>query len=195
MFSIRLFLLAIALYAADQITKWIAVFKLGGPNGEVTYESVQIIGDWVRFTLAYNLGSAFSIQPAKLVPGLTPTVFYILITIIAAVGMVWFLLRPLPKADYWSRAGVYMILAGAVGNLTDRLIIGKVIDFIDCEFPNIGPMERWPIFNLADSWVCIGIVLVMIGPWLLSKTQKKSESLMESTQQNSLSENAGNERN
>jgi signal peptidase II len=182
MFSIRLFLMAIAAYALDQVTKWISVAQLGGPNGEITRESVPVIGEWFRFTLAYNYGSAFSIQPAKLLPWLTPTTFYVIITVLATLGLIWFLLKPLPKEDVWSKAGIYLILAGAYGNLTDRILIGKVIDFLDAEFPNLGSMERWPIFNLADTWVCIGIGLVLLGPWLTQKLMAKKQTTESSEQ-------------
>jgi signal peptidase II len=176
MFSWRLFLLATLAIGADQATKFWAVASLGGPMGEVTYESVPVLGDWFRFTLAYNEGAAFSIKPQAIAPFMSPTLFFTLITLLAGTGLFYFLMRGLPKYDWVSRAGVYFILAGALGNLIDRIRIGKVVDFLDCEFIDIGSMQRWPIFNLADSWVSIGIVAVLLAPWIWKKMGKNYEA-------------------
>ncbi|MDR2581509.1 MAG: signal peptidase II [Fibromonadaceae bacterium] len=138
----------------DQVTKlWADSHSLGW--------SISIIGDFLRFTLVYNENAAFSMKPQNIVPWVPTTVFFGTLTVIACAGAVWFF-KSLPKEDYLSRLGIALIISGALGNFCDRLRIGKVIDFIDVIFIDI-IFERWPTFNLADSWVTIGISLLFIG--------------------------------
>jgi len=129
--------------------------------------SMPVIGDLLRFTLVYNEGAAFSMNPQKIVPWFSPTMFFGILTAIACVGAVYFF-RELHKQDILSRLGIVLIIAGALGNFCDRLRIGKVVDFIDADFPD-AIFERWPTFNLADSWVTIGIVLLFIGSYFIKK--------------------------
>ncbi len=155
---------AVVALALDQITKfWADSHTLGW--------SVPIIGDLLRFTLVYNENAAFSMKPQSIVPWLSPTIFFGTLTVIACVGAVYFF-RSLPKEDYMSRFGIVFIIAGALGNLCDRLRIGKVVDFIDVDFPDM-IFERWPTFNLADSWVTIGIGLMLIGAYIAKYIAKK----------------------
>jgi signal peptidase II len=147
---------------SDQITKIWAVARLGGPGGYPTGESIPVLGDLLRFTLAYNEGAAFSSKPQAILPWLHPTLFFGLLTLVALCGLAWFY-RGLPKGDWLSRLGSALIVSGAIGNLIDRLRIQKVVDFIDADFPDF-IMTRWPTFNLADSWVTIGVACVLLGP-------------------------------
>jgi signal peptidase II len=145
---------AIAGFILDQATKlWADSHSLGW--------SVPVIGDLLRFTLIYNEGAAFSTKPQAILPWFSPTLFFGTLTVIACIAAVWFF-RGLHKKDYLSRLGIILIISGALGNFCDRLRIGKVVDFIDADFPDI-IFERWPTFNLADSWVTIGITLLFIS--------------------------------
>ncbi len=155
-------IVAIVALILDQITKfWADSHFLGW--------SVQVIGDLFRFTLVYNENAAFSMKPQSILPWLSPTIFFGTLTIIACAAAIWFF-RSLPKEDYFSRFGISLIIAGALGNFCDRIRIGKVVDFLDFDFPII--FDRWPTFNLADSWVTIGIVLLFVSSF---KTQKKAK--------------------
>lgn len=190
MFHWRLALVALLAYTADQITKIWAMDRLSDPILKIVNpaiptamalpapsgEHIPVVGDLMRFTLAYNPGSAFSMKPGNLVPFLNPTVFYAILTILAGSGLFYYLMRNLPKEDSFSRYGVYLIVAGALGNFTDRLRLDVVIDFIDCDWPDFLLMQRWPVFNLADSWVLIGITLVMFGPNLTQKWLKRKSN-------------------
>jgi signal peptidase II len=146
----------------DQATKIWAVARLGGPNGEPRGEIIEVIGSLVRFQLAYNEGAAFSSRPQDLIPGMDPTLFFGLISIVALTGL-FFFYRSLHKEDWPSRLGVALIVAGAMGNFSDRIRIQKVVDFIDCDFPDF-IMHRWPTWNIADALVLIGVFLVAVGP-------------------------------
>jgi len=152
--------LGVVALALDQITKlWADSHALGW--------SIPIFGDLLRFTLVYNESAAFSMRPERLLPWLSPTVFFGSLTIIACFAAVLFF-RGTQKQDYFSRFGIILIISGALGNFCDRIRIGKVVDFIDSDFPDF-IFERWPTFNLADSWVTIGIALLFISNFLFKK--------------------------
>jgi len=147
-------IIALVCLALDQATKlWADSHHLGW--------SISIIGDFLRFTLVYNVNAAFSMKPQSILPWLSPTVFFGTLVIIACVAAIWFF-RGLHKEDHLSKLGIILIIAGALGNFCDRLRIGKVVDFIDFMFFDV-IFERWPTFNLADSWVTVGIGLLFIS--------------------------------
>ncbi len=148
----------------DQLTKGWAVARLATLGGHPNGESIPVLGDLLRFTLAYNEGAAFSSRPQQILPWLPPTAFYGILTLAALGGLFWFY-RSLPVRDWMSRLGVALIASGALGNLVDRLRIQKVVDFIDSDFPD-ALMTRWPTFNLADTWVTVGVICVLLGPLL-----------------------------
>ncbi|SIO06495.1 signal peptidase II [Fibrobacter sp. UWB11] len=161
---------------ADQLTKLWAVSRFTDEAGNFTYEKIPVIGNLVRFQLVYNNGAAFSSRPQDLMPFLPPWLFFLLISIIAAVALVWFY-KSIDKRDYLSRLGVVMILGGAVGNFIDRMRMQMVVDFIDCDIPDIHIMDfnmvRFPTFNVADSFVTVGVALVILSPVILRKLHKQ----------------------
>ena len=173
--------LVLVTFILDQWTKIWAVARLGDANGNPSGESIEVLGTYFRFTLAYNYGSAFSIKPWKLVPIITPTVFYTILTAVAFFFLVRFY-KSLHQKDWMSQTGILLILSGALGNLMDRFRLGKVVDFLDSEFPDISIgsyyMQRWPTFNLADSWVLIGIACILLSPILYKELhpQEKKEA-------------------
>ena len=117
------------------------------------YQPVPIIGQIFRLTLGYNTGVAFSLFA-------NGGTWSLIITGIVILGLaVWFVnaLRSgeLPPRTAWP---VGLILGGAIANFTDRLLDGQVIDFLDV---GLGAM-RWPAFNLADSFIVVGIGWVML---------------------------------
>lgn len=159
----------------DQVTKLWAMARFDGVPRQ---ETISVIGDYWRFQLAFNEGAAFSIRPQDIVPWMPQTLFYLLLGGVAIVVLLWFY-RSTSANDRVARWGVMLILGGAIGNLIDRIRIGKVIDFIDWDFPDIQIgawlMERWPTFNLADSWVLIGIALLLLSPLFLKEKKKRAE--------------------
>lgn len=152
----------------DQWTKIWAVGALGSPTGEPTGKAISVIGDLWRFRLAYNEGAAFSMRPQDIAPFLHPTVFFALFSAVAIGALIYFYFKGIEAHDNMSRLGVALILSGALGNLADRMRIHKVVDFIDWDFPDF-IMVRWPTFNLADSWVCIGVTMIFVSSWFLQK--------------------------
>lgn len=161
----RLAMAAVAL-TVDQYTKHLARINFGFPGGEPDYSNIkQVIGEWVQFRLIYNSGAAFGMKPQSLLPFLNPTLFYALFSGIAITVLLNYYFRWLEAEERWQRAGVALILSGAVGNLIDRLRDHKVTDFIDVGIP--GFAYRWPTFNVADSCVCVGVALILFAPKLM----------------------------
>jgi signal peptidase II len=106
----------------------------------------EVFGNLVRFTLRFNTGAAFSL-------GWGGPVFLSVFTAIACV----FLIRIMRRAGTMGRTVCLgIILGGAMGNLVDRILMGRVTDFID-----VGATGwRWPTFNVADIAICIGGIAV-----------------------------------
>ena len=155
---------------ADQLTKLWALARFTNETGAPNHDVINILGEFLRFQLVFNKGAAFSSRPQDLMPFLSPTVFFILISIVAVVVMGWFY-RNIDKRDWMSRLGVVMILGGAIGNFIDRMRLQMVVDFIDCDLPDF-IMTRFPTFNVADSFVTVGVAIVILSPFVLKKIHK-----------------------
>lgn len=129
----------------DQITKlWaVNVLKTGG--------SIKILSDFLRFTYAENKGAAFSILQNQ-------RVFFIIVTIVMLIVLayIYFKTKNITKL---SKLSIAMIAGGAIGNFIDRVRFGFVVDFIDVRF---GSFYNFPIFNIADSFVVCGTILMII---------------------------------
>ena len=95
----------------------------------------------------------------------------LLISIVATIVLLWFY-KSIDKRDWMSRLGVVMILGGAVGNFIDRMRLQMVVDFIDCDFPDF-IMTRFPTFNVADSFVTVGVAIVILSPVFLRELHKQ----------------------
>jgi signal peptidase II len=138
------YLTALAVLAIDQMTKILA-------RGELElHHPEEIIGSFLRFTLAWNQGAAFSM------PWGGP-LFLTVITAAAAVMVSIFIWKSGKRSPLFL-AGLGAILGGALGNLLDRFMYGKVVDFIDIGFTG----WRWPTFNVADIAITIGGILLVI---------------------------------
>ncbi len=156
---------------ADQLTKLWALARFTNETGAPNHDVIDVIGELVRFQLVFNKGAAFSSRPQDLMPFLPPWLFFLLISIVAAVVLFWFY-KSIDKRDYLSRLGIVMIFGGAIGNFIDRMRLQMVVDFIDCDFPDF-IMTRFPTFNVADSFVTVGVALVILSPLLLKKLHKQ----------------------
>ena len=118
-------------------------------------------------------------------PFLPPWLFFLLISVVAAFALAWFY-KSIDKRDYLSRLGVVMILGGAVGNFIDRMRMQMVVDFIDCDFPDF-IMTRFPTFNVADSFVTVGVALVILSPVILRKLHKQMKEEKDAEKNSALS--------
>lgn len=134
--------LAVAVVALDRWTKHWASTTL--PFGQ----PIQIAGDYLRLTYTLNSGVAFGIGQGTGFP-------YYIFSLVAIVVIVWMFLRGRAGDDPVRGIALTLILSGAIGNLVDRVTSGEVVDFIEVGIPT----WHWPIFNVADSAVTVGVLL------------------------------------
>jgi signal peptidase II len=143
--TLRFLGVAILVIAFDQLTKALALANLE------LYKPVPVIGEILHFTLAFNDRAAFSL-------GGSSTWVFTLISSVVALGLIWF--GPKFKTSGWLVLGG-LALGGVCGNLIDRLFRepgfpnGHVVDFIQIPF-------NFPIFNIADSAICIAAFLIAL---------------------------------
>ena len=141
--SVLLIVTAALIYIADQVTKALVVANMA--HGE----RIPVIGDVVQLWHLRNTGAAFSLLPGA-------QWLFIPVTIIALGMVAWFHFRFRHRGP-WIHVILGAILAGSLGNLTDRVRFGYVTDFVSV---GIGDL-RWPAFNVADPAVVIGILLLV----------------------------------
>ena len=172
--SIIIYSVIAVIVFSDQLTKYIVKSSM------YLYESINLLGDFLKFTYIENPGMAFGIQFQN-------KFWFTLLSVLAAGIVVFYLLR-MPNERFIFRFSLALILGGAIGNLIDRLAFGKVVDFIDVEFFDISlpsfnflflsfpgyDMTRWPVFNIADSAVTCGMILLT---WMVftQKTHLKED--------------------
>ena len=155
----RVLFVSAVLVLADQISKTIVVKTMS------LYESIPVIQNYFHFTYITNDGMAFGIN--------FPFGYYIFtsVSVLLTLFLFWYL---------WSvrthsiviRLGISFIIAGAIGNLIDRIFLGAVIDFLDFMIGNF----HWYVFNLADSYVTVGMVLVLVDSIILEKKRESAHS-------------------
>jgi len=133
----------------DQLVK--IIVKLTLP----LYQSKSVIGDLFLLTHVQNTGAAFSLSLGN--PGLN-RVFFIIMTIVALCFVVYLIYRSVTNLQ---RIGLSLIIGGAIGNLIDRVLFGYVTDYLDMDFPDF-IMQRWPVFNVADSSIVIAMGLLIL---------------------------------
>jgi signal peptidase II len=146
-------LIAFLIIVIDQVTKWIIAssMKIG--------DSYEVIPNFLNITSHRNNGAAWGILSGKMF-------FFYIITVIILIVLVLFFIK---EAQYnlFMQLAISLLFAGALGNFIDRLLNGEVVDFIDT---NIFGYD-FPIFNVADSSLTIGVMLVIIA--LLKDTTNK----------------------
>jgi len=125
-------------------------------------QSIPVLGNFFRLTFIRNAGGAFGIFFGG-------SWFY-LVSSILAIALIFYYLRRMSAGHTWARVSLAMILGGALGNLVDRLRCGMVTDFLDF---GIGRL-RWPVFNLADAAVTVGVVVFLLS-MLLKKAEGRGE--------------------
>ena len=125
------------------------------------YESITVIPGFFHLTYITNDGMAFGIN--------FPFGIYIFstISIILTVILFWYLWT-IREENIFLRSGVAMILAGAIGNLIDRLLLGEVVDFLDFMIGDL----HWYVFNFADSFVTIGMGIILYDSIVLEKKRQ-----------------------
>jgi signal peptidase II len=143
-----IFLLTLPLFALDQATKYLVLRFL-----DPTEPGLPVITNFFTLVHVTNSGAAFGSFANR-------NGFFIALSLVAFVVVIFLLLRRGPT-DPWRRVALALLLAGILGNLTDRLWHGHVIDFLlfNLHLPLADP---WPAFNVADSCICIAVLCFII---------------------------------
>lgn len=146
---IGLSLLFLGLVGADRVTKILAERTL------VFGDPVPVIPGFFQFTLVHNTGMAFGLLDDLRIGSKA----WILTGVSAALigAIVWFALKAGPLSR-WTATGITLMLAGALGNMWDRMTLGYVVDFFDAYVGN----THWPVFNVADATICAGVGLLIL---------------------------------
>jgi signal peptidase II len=139
--------LSLPLYALDQLTKQWVLRSIS------RYDARSVVPDFFNLVNVTNDGAAFGSFKGN-------NTFFVVISIIALVVVMVLLVRP-RRSDPWRDVSLALLLAGILGNLTDRLLYGHVIDFLLFNL-HIRYADPWPAFNVADSCISIAVVLFVI---------------------------------
>lgn len=170
----------IVIVALDQISK-VLVRRLIPMNEWVTVGK-SLWGDFLQICHLRNPGAAFSISLPNPVWNRT---FFVGTTIIAVLFILWLL----SKATHRIQVVAFgLILGGAIGNnLIDRLFLGAVTDFVSVDIPDLIPgLERWPVFNVADSAIFIAVFLLIFDMvFIRDRTPRIQDSEPLTTENNS----------
>ena len=143
-----LFAVALPLYALDQLSKWWIVKNFAPFEQRVVVENFFDLCYWM------NTGAAFSL-------GTGNNWFFIVLSFVALAGILVFYARGVFH-DTFSRWAAALLVAGILGNLTDRLLHGHVVDFLLFDL-HVRFAHPWPAFNVADSCICIAVGLFLIA--------------------------------
>lgn len=151
--STWLFIVALFIVVLDQLTKWLVVTNI--PYGG-SWSPWEWLSPYARIVHWSNTGVAFG-----MLQGMNPV--FIGLAILVSGAIIYYY-QQIDKKDWLIRLALIMELGGAIGNLIDRIRYGHVIDFI-----SIG---RFPVFNIADSCITVGVVVLLIGVWVQEKREK-----------------------
>ena len=144
--------LSILIVIIDQITKFIVHKYMD------LYDSINVIPYFLNFTYIRNEGIAFGIyfEGGK--------IFFIILPILITIYL-FYLLKNEEFQDNQSHIALYLIIAGAIGNIIDRIFRGYVVDFIDFHLNGM----HWYVFNIADSSVTIGLIFLLYSSIIVKK--------------------------
>ncbi|NOK02523.1 MULTISPECIES: signal peptidase II [Myxococcus] len=186
-------LVIVAVLAADQVTKYLAVSRLTDAldgreglsrvTGFVTEQNLdnrpppedgsyrvlrpyRFIEDYWHFRYVENPGAAWGIFGDM--PEGVRRLFFLVVSL-AAMGFIFVMYRRTPMDQRLARVALALVTGGALGNFVDRLLRGYVIDFIDWHWRN-QPGMRWPTFNVADVAISVGVSLMLLDSLLAPKS-------------------------
>lgn len=150
------FLISALLVGLDQWSKYLTVqnISLG--------ETKEFIPGFLSLTHLRNTGAAWSLLEGKMI-------FFYVITVIVSVVIIYFLIQNYKKS-IWYSVGLSFVLAGAIGNFIDRVRLGYVVDMLQTDFMN------FPIFNVADSTLVVGVICIFIYLILDEKAAKEGKN-------------------
>ncbi|KSU85003.1 signal peptidase II [Fictibacillus enclensis] len=150
------YILALFVLGLDQVTKWMIVKNMHFG------ESITVIENVFYITSHRNRGAAFGILQNQMW-------FFIIITIAVIFAVIYYMQKH-AKHQPLLRLALGLVLGGATGNFLDRIIRKEVVDFLDVKIGSY----NYPIFNVADSALVIGVILIFIQTLMESKSKKEN---------------------
>lgn len=153
--------LSLVVLLLDQLT------KLYFENHLDLYESIAVLEPFLSWTLAYNHGAAFSFLADQ---GGWQKWFFAGLAVLVSLFLLWYI-RYVPRQARLLSVALALILGGAVGNLIDRLLYGHVIDFIHVHYADVW---HYPVFNLADCGIVVGVGLMLIDIFFLERKRNQA---------------------
>ena len=150
------FLISALLVGLDQWSKYLTVQKIS------LGETKEFIPGFLSLTHLRNTGAAWSLLEGKMI-------FFYVITVIVSVVIIYLLIKNYKKI-IWYSVGLSFVLAGAIGNFIDRVRVGYVVDMLQTDFMN------FPIFNVADSTLVVGVICIFIYLILDEKAAKEGKN-------------------
>jgi signal peptidase II len=149
------YIIAVIIIGIDQVTKWLIVknMELG--------ESITVIENFIYITSHRNRGAAWGILQGQMW-------FFYIITTVVIIGIIYYI-QKYTKENKVMGIALGLMLGGAIGNFIDRLFRKEVVDFINTYIFSYD----FPIFNVADSALCVGVVLLFIQMLLEGKQEKE----------------------
>lgn len=149
------YIIAVIVVAIDQITKWLVVNKME------LYEQIPIIENFFSLTSHRNSGAAWGILEGQMI-------FFYIITTVVLIGIIYYM-EKYARDNKFLAISLSLILGGAIGNFIDRLLHQEVVDFLDVMIFKYD----YPIFNIADSALVVGVILVFIATLIEEKKKGK----------------------
>ena len=153
-------LVSLPLYIFDQLTKSLVLTFIS------TDELIPVIPGFFNLVQVHNTGAAFGMLRDN-------NLFFVILSFSALIILAILAWKGVFQ-DWTSRWAGALLVAGVAGNLTDRILHGHVVDFLDVILPWYG---RWPAFNVADSCICVAAGLFILGSFLDGKRKKAQPSL------------------
>ncbi|MBA2174247.1 signal peptidase II [Halobacillus locisalis] len=150
------YVIALAIIIIDQITKWVVVTRMD------LGQSIPVIENFLYWTSHRNQGAAWGILQGQMW-------FFYIVTVVV-IGFVIYYMQQYGKESRLAGVALALILAGAIGNFIDRVFRKEVVDFADTLIFGYD----FPIFNVADSSLVVGVALVMIATFIDERKKKGS---------------------
>ncbi|WP_110112902.1 signal peptidase II [Bacillus sp. CGMCC 1.16541] len=150
------YILALFVILLDQVTKWVVVkqMQLG--------ESIPVIENLLYITSHRNRGAAWGILQGQMW-------FFYIITVIVVIGLIIYIQKLKPE-EKWFGIALGLMLGGAIGNFIDRVFRKEVVDFVNTYIFSYD----FPIFNVADAALVVGVALMFVLTLFEGKTQKEN---------------------
>lgn len=157
---VRAFLIvSVSVVAVDQLAKWVIRSTMH------LNQTIEVLGEFFTLSFILNSGIAFGMFDSHPSPYKTPLLIFVSLV---ALGIILYIFLSLPRNVRLAGVSMGLVFGGAIGNIIDRMARGEVVDFLDVDFPDIVipalniHMTRWPTFNIADSCVLVGIVMLLV---------------------------------